>query len=126
MKVLIVDDDQQFLQGLKDEFEIRRYEVVTASCGKEALERFGAEDFDLVTLDILLPDIDGIRILRRMKEERPKTIIVMVTNYDYRDDLAVWASEGYILKKNLDFKEIASAVEAVLSWQKTGEIKRNR
>ncbi len=114
MKILVVDDDQHIQRLYKEEFEDEGYEVVVASNGQEALELFDKEMPDIVTLDILLPDIDGIRLLRQMKEKRPKVPIIMSTAYDYRDDFAVWASEAYIVKSS-DLNELKSMIKKLLS-----------
>jgi DNA-binding response OmpR family regulator len=110
MKILIVDDDQNILRLYKEELEEDGYVVVTASNGQEALEQFDKESPDLVTLDILLPDIDGIKLLRQMKEKRPRMPIIMSTAYDYRDDFAVWASEAYIVK-SADLTELKATIK---------------
>ena len=110
MKILIVDDDQNILRLYKEELEDEGYNIVTASNGQEAIERFEAEDPDLVTLDILLPDIDGIKLLRQMKEKKPRLPIIMSTAYDYRDDFAVWASEAYIVKSS-DLTELKATIK---------------
>jgi DNA-binding response OmpR family regulator len=113
MKILVVDDDLHIQRLYKEEFEDEGYEVVVASNGQEALELFEREAPDIVTLDILLPDIDGIRVLRQMKEKNPKIPIIMSTAYDYRDDFAVWASEAYIVKSS-DLKELKSMIKNLL------------
>jgi len=113
MKILVVDDDQHIQRLYKEEFEEEGYDVVVASNGQEALEMFEKETPDIVTLDILLPDIDGIRLLRQMKEKRPKVPIIMSTAYDYRDDFAVWASEAYIVKSS-DLDELKSMIKKLL------------
>ncbi|GAB4484196.1 MAG: response regulator [Thermodesulfovibrionales bacterium] len=110
MKILIVDDDQNILRLYKEELEEEGYTIVTASNGQEALEQFEKETPDLVTLDILLPDIDGIKLLRQMKEKRPRMPIIMSTAYDYRDDFAVWASEAYIVKSS-DLNELKATIK---------------
>jgi DNA-binding response OmpR family regulator len=110
MKILIVDDDQNILRLYKEELEDEGYVVVTASNGQEAMERFDKEDPDLVTLDILLPDVDGIKLLRQMKEKKPRLPIIMSTAYDYRDDFAVWASEAYIVKSS-DLTELKATIK---------------
>lgn len=110
MKILIVDDDQNILRLYKEELEEEGYSIVTASNGQEALEQFEKESPDLVTLDILLPDIDGIKLLRQMKEKRPRMPIIMSTAYDYRDDFAVWASEAYIVKSS-DLNELKATIK---------------
>ena len=105
MKVLIVYDDENIQRLYKEELEDEGYEVFIASSGKSGLEMFEKEKPDLVTLDILMPDIDGISVLRKMKEQRPDIPILMSTAYDYRDDFSVWASEAYIVKSS-DLREL--------------------
>lgn len=113
MKILIVDDDQNILRLYKEELEDEGYIIVTASNGQEAIEMFEKEDPDLVTLDILLPDIDGIKLLRQMKEKKPRLPIIMSTAYDYRDDFAVWASEAYIVKSS-DMTELKATIRKLI------------
>jgi len=110
MKILIVDDDQNILRLYKEELEEDGYVIVTASNGQEAMEQFEREVPDLVTLDILLPDVDGIKLLRQMKEKRPRLPVIMSTAYDYRDDFAVWASEAYIVK-SADLTELKATIK---------------
>ena len=110
MKILVVDDDLSILRLYKEELEEEGYEVVTASNGVEAIERFETEKPDLVTLDIQLPDVDGIKLLRQMKEKRPRLPIIMSTAYDYRDDFSVWASEAYIVKSS-DLAEFKATIK---------------
>lgn len=114
MKILVVDDDLHIQRLYKEEFEDEGYNVVVASNGKEAMEMFEKENPDIVTLDILLPDMDGISILRQMKEKNPKIPVIMSTAYDYRDDFAVWASEAYIVKSS-DLEELKSMIKKLLN-----------
>ena len=113
MKILVVDDDEHILRLYKDELSEEGYEVVLAANGKEALELFHKEDPDLVTLDIRLPDIDGIQLLRQMKEKKPRLPIIMSTAYDYRDDFSIWASEAYIVKSS-DLNELKATIKMLL------------
>lgn len=110
MKILIVDDDQSILRLYQEELEEEGYRIITAASGAEGLEKFETEQPDLVTLDIHLPDIDGIKLLRQMKEKRPRLPIIMSTAYDYRDDFSVWASEAYIVKSS-DLTELKAAIK---------------
>jgi DNA-binding response OmpR family regulator len=110
VKLLIVDDDINVQRLYKEELEEEGYEVLIASSGKLGLEMFEKEKPDLVTLDILMPDIDGISLLRKMKEQRPDVPILMSTAYDYRDDFAVWASEAYIVKSS-DLSELKENIK---------------
>jgi len=114
MKLLVVDDDLNIQRLYKEELEEEGYEVIIATTGKEALEIFAKEKFDIVTLDILMPDIDGISLLRKMKEQRPNIPIIMSTAYDYRDDFAVWASEAYIVKSS-DLRELKNTIKKLIN-----------
>ncbi|KPK02247.1 MAG: chemotaxis protein CheY [Nitrospira bacterium SG8_35_4] len=110
MKVLVVDDDINVQRLYREELEDEGYEVIIADCGKSGLEKFETEKPDIVTLDILMPDIDGITLLRKMKEQRPNIPIIMSTAYDYRDDFAVWASEAYLVKSS-DLTELKKIIK---------------
>lgn len=114
MKILVVDDDSHILKLYKLELEEDGYDVVTAANGQEAMERFDNDEPDLVTLDILMPDIDGISLLRQMKEKKPRLPIIMSTAYDYRDDFAVWASEAYMVK-SADLSEMKEMIKKLLA-----------
>ncbi len=114
MKLLIVDDDMNIQRLYKEELEEEGYKVFIAGTGKEALELFEKEDPDVVTLDILMPDIDGISLLRKMKELKPGTPIIMSTAYDYIDDFAVWASEAYIVKSS-DLNELKKTIKKLIN-----------
>ena len=87
-----------------------------AGNGAKAMELFIQENPDIVTLDILMPDIDGIKLLRQMKEKKPRLPIIMSTAYDYRDDFAVWASEAYIVKSS-DLDELKKTIKTLLAKQ---------
>lgn len=114
MKILVVDDDLHVQRLYQEELTDEGYDVVVAANGAEAMEVFERENPDLVTLDIRLPDVDGIYLLRQMKEKRPKVPIVMSTAYDYRNDFSVWASEAYIVKSS-DLDELKSVIKELLS-----------
>ena len=114
MKILIVDDDQHIRLLYKEELLEEGYDVDVASSGVEALQLFDQNEYDLVTLDILMPDMDGIKVLRQMKEKKPRIPIIMSTAYDYRDDFAVWASEAYIVK-SAELSELKEMIKTLLS-----------
>ena len=115
-KILVVDDDLHIQKLYKEELEEEGYEVVVAGNGAKAMELFVQENPDLVTLDILMPDVDGIKLLRQMKEKKPRLPIIMSTAYDYRDDFAVWASEAYIVK-SADLDELKKTIRTLLAKQ---------
>lgn len=83
-KILIVDDDPKALRLFEALLPAEKYDVVKAQCGAEALEQTSQEQPDLVLLDIIMPDIDGLEVARRLKhDEKTKNIpIILVTSLD--------------------------------------------
>jgi len=113
MKILVVDDDKRIQLLYRAELEEEGYEVFVADSGEDALRQFDEVKPDLVTLDILMPDMDGIQVLRKMKEKNPQLPIIMSTAYDYRDDFAVWASEAYLVKSS-DLGELKNTINKLI------------
>lgn len=113
MKILVVDDEKNILKLYQVELEDEGYTVVTANSGKEALEVFDRENPDLVTLDILMPDMDGIQVLRYLKEKRPTIPVIMLTAYDYRDDFSVWVSDAYVVKSS-DLTTLKATIKQIV------------
>lgn len=77
-RILVVDDEDVIRKLLKDFLEERGHDVRTAKDGKEALEEM-EEAPEIVLLDIVLPDMDGIEVLDGIKEMAPSTDVIMVT-----------------------------------------------
>ena len=113
MKILVVDDEKNILKLYEAELQDEGYDVVTANSGKEAIEKFHQEEFDLVTLDIMMPGMDGIQVLRQLKQEKPHVPVIMVTAYDYRDDFSVWVSEAYVVKSS-DLVQLKATIKKIL------------
>lgn len=113
-RILLVDDEEGIRLLYREEFEEEGYDVATASNGEEALEKFSQESPDLVILDINMPGMNGIEVLRRMKEINPELPVILSSAYqEYKQDLGTWASEDYIVKSaNMD--ELKNAVRKYL------------
>jgi len=80
-KVLVVDDDARVRDMLVEIVSGQGYEVEAVGTGEEALELIKSLQFDLVFLDLVLPGISGIEVLRALKKKAAKTIVVVVTAY---------------------------------------------
>lgn len=79
IKVLLVDDEREFVEALAERLEIRDFEVTKAFDGDEALERIGSVDVDVVVLDVMMPGKDGIEVLREIKKAKPLVEVLMLT-----------------------------------------------
>jgi len=77
--VLLVDDEEQFLDTLSQRLEIRGMKVEAVTSGEEALDKVGDKKIDAVILDLAMPGIDGIETLRLLKAQRPDLQIIMLT-----------------------------------------------
>src|SRR5271165_6867567 len=83
--VLVVDDEALTLRTISRGLTTEGFEVFTAGSGEEALKIFEEEKPDLVLLDIVLPGIDGVEVLRQIKAAAPASIVVMMSAYHMVD-----------------------------------------
>ena len=113
-KILVVDDEENIRQLYKEEFEEMGYEVTTVADGTQALAAFDTQKFDLVTLDMRMPDIDGIETLRKMKEKNSTLPVIICTAYEeYKHDFGSWCSDAYVVK-SADTSLLRETVKKIL------------
>jgi DNA-binding NtrC family response regulator len=79
--VLLVDDEEEFLETLTKRLKKRNVNVASAGDGRDALEFLSRNPVDVVVLDVRMPGMDGIEILRRIKESYPLTEVIMLTGH---------------------------------------------
>lgn len=114
-RILIVDDEPALLAGLSYALSREQFEVKTADTGRGAIEEFGAGDFDLVILDLMLPDVSGIQVARKIRGESAVPII-MLTAKDSEVDKIVGLEMGaddYVTKP-FSALELVGRVRALL------------
>ena len=85
MKVLIIDDQNAILESLSMFFIEKGYEVLTAEDGKEGLEKVESEFPDLVILDIRLPDLNGVKVLKAIRSINNQIFVIMITAFHDMD-----------------------------------------
>lgn len=115
VKILVVDDDPDILKILKDNLELDGYAVVTSTGGRQALETFEKKPTDLVVLDLMLPDMDGIQVCRALRTGSAVPII-MLTARDGVSDKVLGLESGAddYLVKPFDYLELAARINARL------------
>lgn len=102
-KVLIVEDEESLLKLETILLTVKGFEVIGAVTGKLAIDKIGVEEFDLVLLDIMLPDIDGFEVCRQIRKD-PRTAsvpIIMLTgkkSQDDRDKGVLCGANAYLVK----------------------------
>ncbi len=81
MRVLIVDDELEFLELIEKRLSRRNMAVSTAPSGQKALELLDDNDFDAVVMDVRMPGMDGLETLRHMKEKKPSLPVILLTGH---------------------------------------------
>jgi len=80
-KILLVDNDQFFRDIFVDKLNHEKYKVFSAAGGVEAIEKIATNDFDVVITDIGMPMVNGIKVLKFAKKNKPKTKVIMMSAY---------------------------------------------
>lgn len=113
IKVLIIDDERPIRETLEMFLREKGYEVATSEDGKEGLEAVQRVRPEIVILDIRLPGMDGLEVLRRIKEKGEETQVIMITAYHdtetTRQAMKLGAYE--YIRKPLDADEFENAIE---------------
>ena len=86
--LLIVDDEPNILSTLRRALEIEGYGVEVAGGGRIALEKLADKDFDLVLLDVMMPELDGLSTLKLVRERKPTLPVIMMSGHGSLDELA--------------------------------------
>jgi two-component system, OmpR family, response regulator CpxR len=81
VRLLLVDDEEQFLEVLAERMEARNFDVRTAFSGDEAIAKLQEQESDVVILDVLMPGKDGLETLREIKQLRPIVEVIMLTGH---------------------------------------------
>ncbi|MGH9917178.1 MAG: sigma-54-dependent transcriptional regulator, partial [Pyrinomonadaceae bacterium] len=127
IRILVIDDDMSMLDLMKYQLEEQGYEVVTAECGKKGLELAREDRFDIVLTDLRLPDVDGIELVKNLKEisfaTEIATEIIMITGFSSFDGAieAIKAGAFYFLEKPIEFEELMMLIEKALERSRQAE-----
>jgi len=118
--IIIVDDDLSILEGLKEVFESADYHVKTARNGVDAIAIAKTEKFDLIFIDLVMPDMDGVQLCKAIKKISPESVAILFTgNLDaeliYKEVEFIDAGgKVYYLYKPLFKDEILKAAQKAL------------
>jgi len=113
---LIVDDDIGMRQLMEDAVVGEGYEVVAVASGERALEELEKQHFDLIFLDLVLPGLSGVDVLRAIKERNQRTLVAVITGYG-DDPIAMEAmSLGplFFIRKPFKMSDITEVLDAVM------------
>ncbi|MFC2156147.1 response regulator transcription factor [Acidobacteriota bacterium] len=115
-KVLIIEDDRTIVEALADTFQFHDFDVATAANGQEGYRLFAKRKPDLIILDIMLPDLDGYDICKKIRKHNQHVPIIMLTAKSQESDKLLGfelGADDYVTKP-FSVKELVARVKAVL------------
>ena len=118
-RILVVDDDETIRKTMKAILEDEGYLVDLASTGKEAVQKTHEKIYDIALLDIRLPDMEGVELLEKMKDNVPRTRKIMVTGYPSMQNAISSLNkkaDAYLLKP-VDVEKILQTIKEQLQAQ---------
>ena len=117
MRILVVDDEDNIREVVKLNLELDGYEVVTANNGKKGLQRFLSEHFDLVILDVMMPEIDGFSLAEQIRLNNSEVPIIMLTAKDTPSDRVQGLKRGAddYLTKPFNLEELQLRVQKLIN-----------
>lgn len=122
-KILVVEDDEKIARVIQLELEFESYEVTNAYTGKEALDKYEEESFDLILLDVMIPELNGLEVLRRIRQKDEAIRIIMLTARDAVMDKVSGLDSGandYITKP-YEIEELLARIRAQLKQNEIGQ-----
>ncbi|RMG17397.1 MAG: DNA-binding response regulator [Planctomycetota bacterium] len=115
-KILVVEDEPAILAGIKDNLELEDYEVLTATDGQEGLKLALESDPDLILLDVMMPKLSGFDVLRKLRENRIRGSVILLTAKKAEEDKVrglKLGADDYV-SKPFSVVELLARVQAVL------------
>ena len=115
-KILVVDDEIDFLEMIRLRLEANNYQVITAMDGNEALEKFKTEKPVAVLLDILMPGMDGIDVLKKIRKEDSRIPVFIITAFSNEERFQIankFNASGFIVKTSDLQREIQNITTAI-------------
>lgn len=95
-RILVIDDNEDLLLCMKEAFAPTDYSIATAQNGNKGIEMFSSEKYDLVYLDLQMPEINGVETLKKLKEINAKVPVVITTSFhgEYFEELKEIENQG--------------------------------
>lgn len=124
-KILLVDDEEELLMAMKIRLNSWGYDVATATNGEEALNILKKDTPDIVVLDIMMPVMDGIETLRRIRKINKTLPVLMLTAYTSEEKIKTTEKFGMsgFVQKGGDLTDVSQAIRVILDGIKNTEKK---
>ncbi len=112
-RILIIEDEKPLAHALSLKLMHEGFDVKATGSGEEGLQLIQSEKFDLVLTDLIIPGVDGFKILETIKEKKIKTVVVVMTNLNQEEDRKKVFDLGavdYFVKSNASLSQIVENV----------------
>src|SRR6202158_1954210 len=122
-RILIIDDEAEIRESLETLLQLEGYTVVVAGTGREGLAQIGERAFDVVLLDLALPDKNGMDVLSEIRLVHPQQAIIMITAYGTVENAvrAMQSGATNFIQKPWDNEKLLADVRAAVARQKAEE-----
>lgn len=124
-RILIVDDEEEIRDTLSRHYKFQGYQTMTAGNGVEALKVLEKERIEIVISDIMMPVMNGVELLHKIRSDFPMTHVIIMTGYVTMDNLLAalrYGADTCIFKPITEFDEMDESVEMAIKhlkkWQK--------
>ena len=113
LKVLFVDDEEELVSTVVERLELRSIDAVGATSGDEALHRLREGSFDVVVVDVKMPGIGGIEVLRTINRRHPGVKVILMTGHGSAEDSEIGRRLGAVayLQKPVDLEDLLMTIE---------------
>ena len=120
-KILIVEDEKEVLVFLADSLKRLNFTVETSVDGRDAIKKIDAFNPDLVLLDIMLPEIDGLEVLKWTKKNKPDIFVMLATAKKEIEDMKTGYSldADYYITKPYTLEEILKGINIMFSFKES-------
>ena len=113
-KVLIVDDEERFRTTMRKLLAVRGLEAVMAGSGKEAIEKLRQDPYDVIILDVRMPEMGGVQVLSEIRKIDPRAEVIIMTGYasvDTAKEIMKLGAYDYVIKPYA-IEELMDKIEA--------------
>jgi DNA-binding NtrC family response regulator len=116
-KVLLVDDEEDFLETLSNRLELRGLKVSAVTSGEQAISEAKQQEYDAIVVDLSMPGIDGLETLKRIKADNPNAEIIMLTGHASVQSgvEAMKLGAGDFLQKPVELSELMAKIDEAKS-----------
>jgi DNA-binding response OmpR family regulator len=117
MRIMLVDDEERFLQTTQKLLSKNGFEAITATSGRQCLQKLAQELVHVVILDVKMPGMDGVETLRRIKQQFPMTEVIMLTGHATAESAVEGMKSGATdyLVKPADIEVLIAKAEAAFN-----------